>query len=249
MTNMIFQNLITSVLNILGRFKKPAQLLFKFGIIAILVIHFGILFLHQLNENPIQHEYKYKLHSYVDPFFSQAWTLFAPNPINTNMSLLMRFNYQMEDGRSRETEWIDITEPLIKDRKENFWSPAQRISKFTQSCMSNVNDNHKLILEQITKVDSLAKDTIKAKSFYKNALMTTYGHNSLLQYSKYIARSYFFENNIQPKRVEIRYRILNAKFPRFSKRDEDYYNLNNYEFNELTSDYYLIKNIFYNYGK
>jgi len=246
---MIFQDLITNVMNTLGRLKKPAQVLVKFGIIAILIVHYGILFLHQLNENPIQHEYKYKLHSYVDPFFSQAWTLFAPNPINTNMSLLMRFNYHIEDSTSHETEWLDITEPLIKDRKENFWSPAQRISKFTQSCMSNVNDNHRLILEQITNVDSLAKDTIKAKSFYKNALMTTYGHKSLLQYSKYIARSYFSENNIQVERVEIRYRILNAKFPRFSKRDEDYYNLNNYAFNEITSDYYLIKNIFYNYGE
>lgn len=246
---MIFQNLITNVMNTLGRLKKPAQVLVKFGIIAILIVHYGILFLHQLNENPLQHEYKYKLHSYVDPFFSQAWTLFAPNPINTNMSLLMRFNYHMEDSTSHETEWLDITEPLIKDRKENFWSPAQRISKFTQSCMSNVNDNHRLILEQITKTDSLLKDTIKAKLFFKNAIKTTYGNSSIIQYSKYIARNYFSEHNIQPNKVEVKYRILNAKFPRFSKRDEDYYNLNNYAFNEITSDYYLIKNIFYNYGE
>ncbi|MDO4230412.1 MAG: DUF5819 family protein [Capnocytophaga sp.] len=194
----------------------------------------------------MQHEYKYKLHNYVDPFFSQAWTLFAPNPINTNMSLLMKFNYQTKEGTTQIIDWIDITEPLIRERKEYFWSPAQRISKFTQSCMSNINENHKIILEQIVKTDSLAKDTVKAKLFYKKSLMATYGHNSLLQYSKYIARNYFSKNNIQPKKIEVKYRILNAKFPRFSKRKEDYYNLDNYEFNEITSDYYLIKNIFYN---
>ena len=115
--------------------------------------------------------------------------------------------------------------------------------------MSNVNDNYRLILEQITKVDSLARDTIKAKLFFKNAIKTTFGHSSILQYSKYIVRNYFSKHNLRPNKVEVKYRILNAKFPRFSKRDEDYYNLDNYEFNEVTSDYYLIKNIFYNYGK
>lgn len=240
---MIFQNLITRVINVLGRLNKSAQLLFKIGVISILIIHFGILFLHQLNDNPLQHEYKYELHSYVDPFFSQAWTLFAPNPINTNMSLIIRFNSKLENGKIHITEWIDLTDPLIQDRKENFWAPTQRISKFTQSCMSNVNENHKLIIEQITKVDSLANDTLKAKLFYNNALMNTYGHNSLLQYSKYVARNYFEKSNLQPIQIEVQYRILNAKFPRFSKRHQNYYDLDNYEFNEITSSFFLTKKI------
>lgn len=40
----------------------------------------------------------------------------------------------------------------------------------------------------------------------------------------------------------VQYKIFNARFPRFSKRKEDYYNLDNYEFKELESDYYVITN-------
>lgn len=237
MPTMIFQNLIIKYTKIWDGLSLPIlNFILRALFIGLLIIHFSILFIHQLPENPIKHQFKHSLHNYVDPFFSQAWTLFAPNPISSNMSLLMRFEYK-ERKAANVTEWMDITEPMIVDRKNNFWSPAQRISKFTQSCMSNINDNHKLILEQINKIDTLKNDTVKSKIFYRNAINTTYGHRSIIQYSKYISRNYFNFKKINASNIKLQYRILNARFPRFSKRNEDYYNLDNYEFTELTSEF------------
>jgi hypothetical protein len=150
------------------------------------------------------------------------------------MSLLVRFEYGI-DNAVDTTEWIDLTDPIIKDRLVNFWSPAQRISKFTQTCMSNINESHKKIIEYIGKTDSLKSDTLKATAFYQRAIRTSYGYQSVIQYSQYVSRNYFAAAGLSPANVKLQYKILNARFPRFSKRMLDYYDLNNYEFTELSS--------------
>lgn len=234
------------IIKVTGKMKRgvnnPAFLKTTRGIAwIVLLMHFSILALHQLPENPLQHQFKKNLLAYVDPFFSQAWTLFAPNPINSNMSLLMRFEYNISNNVDT-TNWIDITEPLIKIREANFWSPAQRISKFTQTCMSNVNESHKKIIEHIGKTDSLKSDTLKAKSFYMKAMATSYGYKSILQYSQYVANNYFNGKGLLPNKVKLQYKVLNSRFPRFSKRKLDYYDLANYEFTELSSSFVEIIN-------
>lgn len=240
---MISPNLITSIIgNIRRGVNTPAFLkTTKTFAWCVLLSHFSLLALHQLPENPLQHQFKKNLLSYVDPFFSQAWTLFAPNPINSNMSLLMRFEYHI-DGSVDTTNWIDLTEPLIKIREESFWSPAQRLSKFTQTCMSNVNESHKKIIEHISKTDSLKADTLKAKVFYQKAIATSYGYKSILQYSQYVANNYFSASRFSPEKVNLQYKVLNSRFPRFSKRKLDYYDLSNYEFTELSSSFVEIIN-------
>ena len=240
--NMIFSNLKAGTRKAWDWFNSPTiSSMAKYIFVAILTVHFLILFFHQLPDNPLKHEFKYEFHGYVDPFFTQAWTLFAPNPINSNMSLLMRFEYENDDEENKTTNWIDITEPLIKDRTKNFWSPAQRVSKFTQSCMSNIQENNGLILKEINKTDSLKNDTVKAREFYLKAMSIAYGHKSIIQYSKHIAKNYFAQN--KALNVKMQYRILNSQFPRFSKRKEDYNDLDNYEFTELTSEFIPITNI------
>lgn len=215
----------------------PASLMvFKGLFITILTVHFSILGLHQLPNNPLNHQFKYQLQGYIDPFFSQAWTLFSPNPVNSNMSLLFRFEYETASQRDT-TEWIDVTEPLIEIRRESSWSPAQRISKFTQSCMSNIHESKGLILEHLEEIDSLRSDTLKTKAFYDKAMSTCYGHRATLQYSQYVAKKYFGAKGVLPDKVRAEYKIFSARFPRFSKRKEDYYDLDNYEFKETISGF------------
>lgn len=48
--------------------------------------------------------------SYLDPYFTQNWRLFAPNPVSQDRDLLFQGAYRDADGRVRETTWLDWTE-------------------------------------------------------------------------------------------------------------------------------------------
>ncbi|MBA3986233.1 MAG: hypothetical protein H0X63_06610, partial [Flavobacteriales bacterium] len=223
-----------------GHIKSTAFKLANLGVYSLLIAHFIIIGLYLLPENPLQHQFKKELNSYADPFFSQAWTLFAPTPINTNMSLLLRFEY-VNNGEVDTTNWIDITEPLIEVRLKNYWSPAQRISKFTQSSMSNVNDHSSALKKFIEETDSLKNNDSEGMNFYYEEMNRSYGYKSIFQYSIYVAKKYFQGNDLMPEQVSCQFKIFNARFPRFSKRNEDYYDFERYEFSEYSSKFVQIK--------
>ena len=237
---MISQDLITNPIFKQGRLKSALFKLFSFLIYTFLICHFAILAIYQLPDNPIKHKFKMEISDYVDPFFSQAWTLFAPNPINSNMSLFYQFQYSIK-GKVYNSSWIDVTDPIIKNRRQNFLSPYLRISKFTQSAIMNINENNTLLVKYIKEHDTLAKDKVKADKFYQDAINISYGHKSILQYSQYVAKNYFKKNLINTEKIYVKYKIFNSRFPRFSKRNLDYYNLKNYTFEQLESTYYNIK--------
>ncbi len=236
---MISQSLITKPKRD-GRLKSAISKIFSIALYIGLIYHFSLIAIYQFPDNPIKHKYKIEINSYVDPMFSQAWTLFSPNPINSNMSLLYQFQYK-NNGKIVSTSWIDVTQPLITNRKENYWSPYQRISKFIQSSMQNINENNNLIAEHIKATDSLKNDKLKSNVFYQKAMNTAYGHKCILQYSQFVAKKYFKNDLNNFKNLFVRYKIFNAKFPRFSKRNEDYYDLKKYTFEEVQSIYYRIK--------
>lgn len=47
--------------------------------------------------------------SYVDPYFTQNWRLFAPSPIAEDRSLLFQGAYVDADGNPAQTAWVDWT--------------------------------------------------------------------------------------------------------------------------------------------
>lgn len=47
--------------------------------------------------------------SYLNPFFTQSWRLFAPNPISDDRTLWFRGEYADESGDTKTTGWIDWT--------------------------------------------------------------------------------------------------------------------------------------------
>jgi hypothetical protein len=207
----------------------------KITLIAILVLHFSIIFLDQLPDNPIKHQYKKELLKYVDPFFTQSWHLFSPNPINTNMSLVLRFKY-FNKGKEQITEWVDVTEPIITEREDKFWSPAQRISKFLQSSMSDLSESHTKILTNIDQNDSLkVLPNGKKQEIYENVIRTSFGYKSICNYSFYVAENYF--KSKKNKNIKFQFKIIHLKFPRFSKRKENYYDLKNYKISEIKSEF------------
>jgi hypothetical protein len=49
------------------------------------------------------------LNSYMDPMFAQAWSVFAPEPIDGDYRVKVRASVVGEDGTSRTTEWVDAS--------------------------------------------------------------------------------------------------------------------------------------------
>ncbi|AXT84496.1 hypothetical protein C6I20_04330 [Aeromicrobium sp. A1-2] len=47
---------------------------------------------------------------YLQPFFTQNWRLFAPNPVAEDRSVLFQGSYVAADGSTRQTAWVDWTE-------------------------------------------------------------------------------------------------------------------------------------------
>lgn len=48
--------------------------------------------------------------AYLDPYFTQNWRLFAPNPIAEDRNLLVQGAYLRADGTPAQTEWVDWTQ-------------------------------------------------------------------------------------------------------------------------------------------
>lgn len=48
--------------------------------------------------------------SYLNPFFTQNWRLFAPNPISSDRSIEFRGQYDSADGSSTTTKWLNWTD-------------------------------------------------------------------------------------------------------------------------------------------
>jgi hypothetical protein len=80
---------------------------------ALLFGHFFILFLYNGPPNPVQKRNYEAIARYVEPYFSQDWRLFAPNPINFNSQILVRA--KIGDGATpeRQTPWLNLTAPAI----------------------------------------------------------------------------------------------------------------------------------------
>lgn len=48
--------------------------------------------------------------TYLNPYFTQNWRLFAPNPISEDRSLLFQAAYIDQDGDPARTAWVDWTQ-------------------------------------------------------------------------------------------------------------------------------------------
>jgi hypothetical protein len=208
--------------------------------VAALVIHFGFVGIYLFPDNPIKHQFKYELQSYVNPFFSQSWNLFSPTPINTNMTLLVQFK-TFSGAKYDSTEWVDIYQPLIEEKRRNFWSPSQRLSKFMTSSMQSVIENSRTYIRAIKEDSLLARDSVKADSAYNVYMANTFGNQSIIQYSQYVFKKLLSNRDIRSlDSVFVRYEIFDSKFPRFSKRELDFFDLKNYAFSKITSSYYKL---------
>ncbi|UUU32580.1 DUF5819 family protein [Streptomyces sp. CA-210063] len=71
--------------------------------------HLGMVFLHITPSNTLTKQHGRAVDEWVYPEFEQNWKLFAPNPLQQNISVQARAEVRTADGEVRETGWYDLS--------------------------------------------------------------------------------------------------------------------------------------------
>ncbi|WP_256104602.1 DUF5819 family protein [Streptomyces sp. ODS05-4] len=73
------------------------------------LLHVGMVFLHVAPANTLSKQHGEAVDDWVLPEFEQNWKLFAPNPLQQNVSVQVRAEIAGRDGGRRTTDWIDLS--------------------------------------------------------------------------------------------------------------------------------------------
>ncbi|MET9931665.1 MULTISPECIES: DUF5819 family protein [unclassified Streptomyces] len=71
--------------------------------------HLAMVFLHVAPSNTLTKQNGQAVDDWIYPEFEQNWKLFAPNPLQQNVSVEARAEVTAADGVRRTTGWIDLT--------------------------------------------------------------------------------------------------------------------------------------------
>ncbi|WP_420824028.1 DUF5819 family protein [Streptomyces dengpaensis] len=72
-------------------------------------VHLGMVFLHVAPSNTVTKQHGQAIDDWIYPEFEQNWKLFAPNPLQQNISVQVRALVRTGNGSSRETGWYDLS--------------------------------------------------------------------------------------------------------------------------------------------
>ncbi|MFH8978230.1 DUF5819 family protein [Streptomyces sp. NPDC017890] len=80
------------------------------AVVAVAVCaHIGLVFLHVAPSNTLTKQHGAAVDEWVYPEFEQNWKLFAPNPLQQNISVQLRAEVTTADGAIRTTGWYDLS--------------------------------------------------------------------------------------------------------------------------------------------
>jgi hypothetical protein len=80
------------------------------AVVAIGVcVHLGMTFLHVAPANTVTKAHGEAVDDWIYPEFEQNWKLFAPNPLQQNISIQVRAGVRGPDGMTLTTGWYDLS--------------------------------------------------------------------------------------------------------------------------------------------
>ncbi|MFF7488291.1 DUF5819 family protein [Streptomyces luteogriseus] len=80
------------------------------AVVAIGVcVHIGMTFLHVAPPNTVTRTHGEAVDDWIYPEFEQNWKLFAPNPLQQNISIQVRAGVRGPDGMTQTTGWYDLS--------------------------------------------------------------------------------------------------------------------------------------------
>lgn len=176
---------------------------------AVFAVHFTFVEIMNMPANPIKLQYYDVLEAYVNPFFTQNWSFFAPDPIANDLSLFVRAQRRGADGRMLQSPWYDVSDALIDASNGKPLSPIGSenlaLSAAVVQFVNAINKTPSATFER--NGQKYVKPHLKSSIDAADAmLMTRIGTAALL-------RQY---GVIRLDRVQIALRLY--RFPRFTER-------------------------------
>ncbi|NJQ08027.1 DUF5819 family protein [Streptomyces lonarensis] len=98
---------------VFARLGWPARIVIALsvGLATVLGLwHIAMGFLYVAPANTLSKEYASVIRDgYSNPEFEQNWKLFAPNPLQSDIAVEVRAEFEAENGGVRTTDWINLT--------------------------------------------------------------------------------------------------------------------------------------------
>ncbi|MQS13158.1 hypothetical protein F7Q99_12900 [Streptomyces kaniharaensis] len=91
---------------------RPAQLVLGLATVGLLTgtgLFLTAVFLHVAPANSVSRQYRDEVDGLVYPEFEQNWKLFAPNPLQQNVSVDARVRTVADGGATRTHDWTGLT--------------------------------------------------------------------------------------------------------------------------------------------
>jgi hypothetical protein len=195
------------------RGEQVALRLFAVVLLALLAFHFAATILCLTPPNPIRIALHRPLEGYINPYFSQSWRLFAPDPGGTDAVVLVDCRLKATET-TQETGFFDITTPLHEHRYEHRFAPSLMLARAQRPRLFLVaNPMHEairryglpnaVIEEARTEIEEAAKRRLEAGKAHL-----------------YRIASAACDRRLGPNRTaEVRARYVSRRIPAFGARD------------------------------
>ncbi|WP_263167885.1 DUF5819 family protein [Streptomyces sp. SCSIO ZS0520] len=79
------------------------------GVVVLVGVHLLMVFLHVAPSNTMTKKHGQAVDDWVYPEFEQNWKLFAPNPLQQNVSVQARAEVRTDGGGTSTTGWYDLS--------------------------------------------------------------------------------------------------------------------------------------------
>ncbi len=114
--------------DLVKRFGISGPLWWALFLVGVLAVHFFITFWYLTPNNPVKSKWWDSLYAYMDPLFTQNWKLFAPNPVSQHQDVWAKARVKNPaNGQVQETDWQNITAPMIQEKQPKRISSEDRI--------------------------------------------------------------------------------------------------------------------------
>jgi hypothetical protein len=131
-------------------FYRNLKLLMVLFCTTLFITHFFLVIISNLPVSALTHFLRPVTQYYIEPYFDQRWTFFAPQPINKTETVVARAEYS--DGNNKVpqvTAWSDINESLVTEIRRSRFSPLAivqlSLSNATVEYVNQISHQSKVI--------------------------------------------------------------------------------------------------------